>query len=386
MTKSKTIAVIGGGIGGLTVAIALQKKGFSPVVFESAPEIRPLGAGIVLAANAIKAFREIGLEHQILDAGSELRNFFIRDQSGRILSATDSQRVSARFGVTHSVALQRAVLHNVLISSLLPESLQTGKSCVDFKINPDSVTLSFNDATTFEADYVIAADGIHSLFRKRLVGSTTLRYSGYTCWRGITDRLPAGHGRDDASEFWGTGKRFGLVPVSGNKIYWFATVNAREKDATYDNYTVEDVAGLFGDFSPVVSEVVRSTASNAMIRNDIHDVEPISQYSFGRIVLLGDAAHATTPNLGQGACMAIEDAAVLANLMDSSEDFENAFRQYEARRLPRTSRVVKTSWQMGKIGQLENPFLVWMRNAAMRLTPASVSERQLDFLFNISFS
>lgn len=385
MIKSKSIAVIGGGIGGLTVAIALQRKGFSPVVFESAPEIRPLGAGIVLAANAIKAFREIGMEPLILDAGCELKQFCIRSQSGRILSATDSQRVSVRFGVSHSIALQRSVLHNVLISSLQPGALLTGKSCVDFNVNPESVALSFSDGTTFEADYVIAADGIHSLFRKRFIGSTTLRYSGYTCWRGITDRLPAGHGREEASEFWGTGKRFGLVPVSGNKVYWFATLNARARESRYDNYTLEDVAKLFDDFSPVVSEVVRSTPANAMIRNDIHDVEPISQYSFGRIVLLGDAAHATTPNLGQGACMAIEDAVVLAKLMDSYENPEDAFRQYETLRIPRTTRVVKTSWQMGKIGQLENPLLVGIRNAAMRLTPASVSERQLDFLFNVSF-
>ncbi len=386
MTRSQRIAVVGGGIGGLTVAIALQKKGFSPVVFESAPEIRPLGAGIVLAANAIKAFREIGLERQILDAGSELRRFCIRNQSGRILSATDSQRVSARFGVSHSVALQRSVLHNVLISSLRPGTLQTGKACVDFKVNSDSVTLAFGDSTTFETDQVIAADGIHSLFRKRLAGTTTLRYSGYTCWRGITDRLPAGHERDEASEFWGAGRRFGLVPVSGNKIYWFATVNATERDTRYDSYTVEDVAKLFGDFSPAVVEVVRSTQSQAMIRNDIHDVEPIAQYNFGRVVLLGDAAHATTPNLGQGACMAIEDAVVLANFMGSDEVDGDAFLKYESLRIPRTTRIVKTSWQMGRIGQLENPLLVRLRNTAMRWTPASVSERQLDFLFNVSFS
>ena len=385
MNNNPRFAIIGAGIGGLTLAVALRRKGIEATVFEQAPHIKPLGAGLGLGANAVKAFTEIGIQQDVLKAGKVLKKLFIKDKKGRVLTETDSEQISRKFGAVDNFTIHRADLHDVLLKHVHPESIKLDKQCVDFKQERDGILLRFQDRSTAYADYVIACDGIHSIFRTKLVPHSKCRYSGYTCWRGVIDKLPPGINMEETSETWGNGSRFGIVPLAKDRIYWFACLNASEDDATKKKYTVNDVLSHFSSFHEPITSILRNTSDDQLIWGDIIDIKPLSRFAFNNIVLMGDAAHATTPNLGQGACMAIEDALILANLISANSTVDDAFVKFETLRRPRTEKIVNASWNLGRIAQFENPLLSWLRNTAVRLTPPSVAERQMKFLYNVSF-
>lgn len=382
MNTKRKFAILGGGIGGLTLAIALQRKNFDVVVYESAPQWKPLGAGIGLAGNAVKAFREIGIEQDVLAVGKVLKKVVIRNKKGKALMVTDSEEISRRFGVVNNFTLHRADLHNVLINKLKPGTVVLDKACVDFEQGPDGVSITFRDGTKANADYLIAADGIHSVARKKLLSHTKERYAGYTCWRGVIDDLPPGFNQDETSETWGQGTRFGIVPLTKDRVYWFACVNAGANDPMMRSLAPMDLMAFFGDFHAPIPDLIKRTTK--IIWNDILDVEPVNRFAFGRVVLMGDAAHATTPNLGQGACMAIEDAVILSNLLETHEDAGESFKVFEEKRIRRTTRIVNDSWQLGKMAQWENPLMASLRNMVISLAPKSMADNQFKFIYDVS--
>jgi 2-polyprenyl-6-methoxyphenol hydroxylase-like FAD-dependent oxidoreductase len=382
----KHIAILGGGIGGLCTAIALQRKGFEVKVYEFAPQLKPLGAGLVLAANAVKALFDLGIGSRLLQAGCVLSSFEILDESGKIITKTNSLEVSKKFG-TDNVAIHRADLHQILLSCLQPQTIELGKACNHVEQSASGVRLFFKDGSEAQADYLIAADGIHSVVRQQLMPESKPRYAGYTCWRAVIEGQPAGFGNQRATETWGSQGRFGIVPLSNNRIYWFACKNAPFQHARYATFTTKDLLLNFKQYHKPIPEILEMTGDKPLIWNDIIDIKPIKQFAFGKILLCGDAAHATTPNMGQGACQAIEDAIVLAHCMALyATDTEKAFRVFEKKRITRTTRIVNTSWQLGKIAQVENKLLTHLRNSLLRLIPPSVNEKQLQFLYNVDFA
>jgi 2-polyprenyl-6-methoxyphenol hydroxylase-like FAD-dependent oxidoreductase len=385
MTRND-FAIIGGGIGGLTLAIAMRKKGFDVTVYEAAPRLKPVGAGLGLAGNAMKAFEEIGMDKEILRVSQVLQKVSIMDHRGRQLMVTDSEKISRTYGVVNNFAIHRADLHNILLRQLPPEIVQLGKSLERLQQGADHVILHFRDGSQVEAGYAIAADGIHSPVRAQFLPKAIPRYAGYTCWRAIVDDVPPDFDSSQTSESWGRGERFGIVPLSGNRVYWFACINARPNDEIMRSLSPADLLTYFGDFHAPVPELIRRTKKEALVWNDIIDLPPLDRFAFGNVVLMGDAAHATTPNMGQGACMAIEDAVVLSNCLSSGANPEDAFRRFEEKRLLRTSKIIRDSWQIGKIAQLENPVLSGLRNLALRLTPAGVAEKQLRFIYDVTFN
>ena len=385
MGRSERIAIVGAGIGGLSLAIALQRRGFSVDIFESAPAIKPIGAGLGLAGNAIKAFEAIGIHEQVISAGSVLKRLTIRNEEGSILAETDSEKISREYNVVDNFTIHRADLHAVLLSNIIPETLHLGRTCVDFSASEKSVILNFSDHPNFTADYVIACDGIRSVFRQKLLPRSKPRYSGYTCWRAVIDKLPPDVSLEETSETWGAGARFGIVPVNKKRLYWFACLNTKENDPVMRQYTVQDLLRHFGNFHKPIPDILSHTANEQLIWSDIHDVQPVDRFAFGNVLLLGDAAHATTPNMGQGACMAIEDAATLANLMARSHNVESSFQDFEHKRIARTTRIVNDSWRLGRVAQWKNPLLIQMRNALLRITPPSVAAKQVKFLQNVKF-
>jgi 2-polyprenyl-6-methoxyphenol hydroxylase-like FAD-dependent oxidoreductase len=341
MNNKPRFAIIGAGIGGLTLAVALQRKGIEVTVFEQAPHIKPLGAGLGLGANAVKAFTEIGIQQDVLKAGKVLKKLFIRDKKGRVLTETDSEQISRKFGAVDNFTIHRADLHDVLLKHIHSDSIRLDKRCIDFKQETDGILLRFQDRSTAYADHVIACDGIHSIFRTKLVPHSKHRYSGYTCWRGVIDKLPPNMNMEETSETWGNGSRFGIVPLAKDRVYWFACLNASENDLTKKNYTVNELLTHFNSFHEPVPSIIRNTADDQLIWGDIIDIKPMSRFAFSNIVLMGDAAHATTPNLGQGACMAIEDAVILSNLIDSHSNVQDVFVKFETLRRPRTEKNCK---------------------------------------------
>jgi 2-polyprenyl-6-methoxyphenol hydroxylase-like FAD-dependent oxidoreductase len=385
MTKVTTFAIVGGGIGALTLAVALQRRGYHVTVYENATNIQPLGAGLGLAANAVKALSDIGISEDILAKGKIIRKLLIKDSQGNVLSETDSEKISERYGVINNFSIHRADLHQVLLQKILPGTIQLGKGCIDFRQHTSGVTLLFQDGSSIDADYVIACDGIHSIFRKKLIPGSAPRFAGYTCWRAVIDNVPPDFNFEDVVEMWGAGSRFGIVPLAGKRVYWFACLNASANDPQKRAYKIENLLQEFSTFRDPVSKVLLRTTTEQLIWSDIVDLAPIKKFAFGNIVLMGDAAHATTPNMGQGACMAIEDAAVLANCLDEYNSPDEAFMQFQKRRIARTTKIVKTSWAMGQVAQVRHPLLVGLRNAAIRLTPRRVTESQLKFLYDVDF-
>lgn len=378
--KSK-ILIIGGGIAGLTTALALQRRNIDFMVFEAVPEIKAVGAGISLAGNAMRALKKLGVNAEVKRKGHLISSMIIEDDKGKRISKMDAEKLSREHGLDN-VAIHRADLHQVLLTSIDTNRIVTGKQAIDFSEEPGGITIFFDDGSKERGSAAIIADGIHSGIRKKLLPGVSPRYSGYTCWRGVVEnRWNILH---HAVEAWGPKGRFGYVPIGNNKVYWFACKNAPIKDEMMSLFRISDLVDNFKSYSHPIPEMLKETSDADLIWSDIVDLKPISQYAFNRILLLGDAAHATTPNLGQGACMAMEDALLLAEVTEKhSENIVNAFKSFEQKRVPRAHYIVNTSFRLGKLSQWENPVLTKFRNMLFRLIPEWVNEKQVARVLEI---
>ena len=375
--------ILGGGIAGLTTAIALKNVGIEAVVIEAASEIKPVGAGLALAANAMMALRQIGVADLVIPEGRELKAFSIYDQKGKLITRTDTDPAHSRFGISN-FTIHRADLHRVLLALLDPRNVRTGMRSMDFREDSEGYLIRFERGEQIRAKYLIVAEGIHSALRRKILPDAKTRFSGYTCWRGVMDNSALSI--RETSETWGKNGRFGVTPLSKNQVYWYACINAPVPNSSLKKYTKADLEANFEDFHYPIPEILAGTKPDQIIWNDILDLEPLSQFAFGNTVLIGDAAHATTPNMGQGACMAIEDAAILASCLNRNSNPAQAFREFEKRRLPRTLQIVNDSWRIGKIAQLENGLLMSLRNSFFRMIPKRMTQQQLEALYQVDLS
>jgi 2-polyprenyl-6-methoxyphenol hydroxylase-like FAD-dependent oxidoreductase len=377
--KRMKIMIIGAGIAGLTTALALKKHGIETIIFEAAPQIRPIGAGLGLGSNALDAFGCLNLLEKIVQAGRFLPSFTIYDQYGKSITKTNMHASSSFQNFT----IHRAALQELLIDCLDETQIQLAKQAIGVEQTKDDVTVQFTDGTSFTADLLLVADGIHSVIRNKLIPSVQLRYAGYTCWRAVISNENLNI--QETSETWGTNGRFGIVPLSNNQLYWFACINASQDDPKMKKIRIQDLREQFKNYHDPIPMILSCSTNKQLIWNDIYDLEPLSQFSFDRILLLGDAAHATTPNMGQGACQAIEDAIVIAQCLAKEDGYRNAFEAYQRRRIPRTKWITETSWQIGKLAQLEGKVITSIRNFLLRLIPASINEKQLKKLASVDF-
>ncbi|GAB2576820.1 FAD-dependent monooxygenase [Spirosoma areae] len=382
MNRKPSFTIIGGGIAGLSMAIALNRLNLQTTLFESAPTIRPLGAGLALAANAIQAFRRMGIADAVVREGRQLDAFTVLDEQGQVVTRTDSRAISQRYGI-NNFTIHRATLHKVLLAQLDPNGIHTGKRAIHIDQQPASVLIHFDDGTTHQTDYLLVADGIHSAIRQQLLPGSLPRYAGYTCWRAVVYR--PGNSLHEATETWGTRGRVGIVPLANDQVYWFACVNAPAQDKSMHQLTARDLANRFRSYHAPIPDLLAQTPDENLLLNDIIDLKPLSRYAFGRTLLLGDAAHATTPNMGQGACQAIEDAVILADELAKNGSPETAFVAFERRRLQRTHYITNTSWRVGQLAQTTSPLLAALRNGLFRRLPASLNQRQLETLYRVDF-
>ncbi|WP_309866089.1 FAD-dependent monooxygenase [Desmospora profundinema] len=376
--------IIGAGISGLCTAITLQQKGHEVKVFESYPELKPVGAGLLLGQNALKGLFRLGIGEKILRVGKVNKTVTVLSEKGNVISKLDTDRLDQKFQ-TDSIAVLRSDLHDVLVRSLKSGTVTVNKKCVGFEQDDRGVSVRFADGKTGRGDVLIAADGIHSIIRKQLLPGLKTRYAGYTCWRGVTSGVPDGF-KEELTETWGPKGRFGIVPLSDRQIYWFAVINAEENSRVFAGYRNRDLLKHFGDYHFPIPQILRMTREEEVIWNDIVDLEPLDRFAFDRIVLIGDAAHATTPNMGQGACQGIEDALVLSRCIDEQSNPVAAFQAFQEQRIKRTRKIVNTSWSIGKMAQIENRWICSLRNALLRRVPHSFQEKQLEFLYDVDFS
>jgi 2-polyprenyl-6-methoxyphenol hydroxylase-like FAD-dependent oxidoreductase len=323
---------------------------------------------------------------KLLEKGMVLKAARIVNEKGKLIAKTDSVKVSSLFG-TDNITIHRADLLHILAESLPDGCIRTNKKCVGIsQQSGGGVVVSFQDGTTAVCDGLIAADGIRSTIRQQLVPHTAPRYAGYTCWRSVVTGVTTGYEAGAFTETWGRKGRFGIVPLQGERMYWFACVNAASpRDPKLAGFRTKELIDHFSGYHAPVRELLERTDDSALLHNDIYDLKPIHRFAYGSIVLVGDAAHATTPNLGQGAGQAMEDAVFLAECLARHSSVEEAFARFEQLRLSRTHKIVNTSWTLGRVAQLESKLLCSLRNGLFRAIPAKVNERQLRFLLDIRY-
>jgi FAD-dependent urate hydroxylase len=369
----KRVIVIGGGIGGLSTAIGLHRAGITVSVFERSPVFSVVGAGLTLWANAIKALRKLGIDEDSL-GGARFQTSEIRSSGGSRLHYSDMKQLEKKLGAP-SIAIHRADLHRVLLAALPPDVLQSRK-CVGFEQNTKGVTVFFSDNSVEQADLLIGADGIHSAVRKVLFPNVRLQYAGYTAWRGVV-ALRGAVQPDRTSETWGRGSRFGIVPIGNKQTYWFATANVPSGRKMTAAEHKHELLARFENWHSPIGALIEATPAEDILNNDILDFDPLPRWTQGRVTLLGDAAHATTPNLGQGACQAIESSVSLSRALVEESSLPTALQRYENERRVRTAWVTTTSRRLGQVGQMDKPLLCMLRNLGLRFTPNSVVEKQI---------
>ena len=369
--------VNGGGIAGLTAAIALKKLGYEAVVFESAQEIKPVGAGLVLQSNSLKALEYLKIEDQIIEASNPINQLVIVNESGKIIK---QQKASSKYReLFGGMAIHRHTLHTILQSYLDPNIIHTNKKAVSFTEDDEKVILHFADGSFEKGDFIISADGINSAIRRQILPESTARYAGYICWRGVIDNFVPKV--KEATETWGSKGRFGIVPINENRIYWYVTISGSIDDVRLKSFGKKELVEHFSSYHSDVKKVLEQTNNSEIIITPICDLKPLGRFAYNRVLLIGDAAHATTPNLGQGACQAIEDAMVLHKELASTKNVYDAFKSFEQKRIKKTKHIIDTSRKVGAMAQIENIAVGAVRNLIMKLTPEFITELQLKKLY-----
>lgn len=377
-----TIIVIGGGIGGLSAANALQQLRINVTVYEKAMELKELGAGIVLAANAMKALEKLGIAEQVCNLGSPVKKAEIRTWDGKLLVDIPVHEQAKRYG-TYSYLIYRPDLQNILHQNLKPGKVVLGRNLVRLEQDSSKIKGIFDDGEIVEGNLIIGADGVHSQVRKCLIGSTPLRYSGFTAFRGISHfedvRFPGELG--GGFEAWGPGKRFGFSHLGKGRIFWFAAINTPQGTLITAQDRKKTALEHFKGWWEPIEAVIESTQESGILAHEIFDRKPIKHWSQGRATILGDAAHSMLPNLGQGGSQAMEDALVLSHCLEKYPDnIQKACMLYEQMRVPRTTQIVRGSRVMGRLMQLENPLAIKFRNLLLRTMPDSLQINRLKWL------
>ena len=359
------IIIVGGGIGGLATAIALRQRGCEVAVFEQAQELREIGAGLSVWPNATRVLSQFGLLPEVLNRSEVLERLQLRTWKGELLS--DIKTV-ADFE-TPSVCIHRSDLLSILAEQIPERCIHLGERFENFAERDGVVIASFFSGRKVEGQALIGADGLNSTVRAQILGPSKPIYRGYWACRGIAHfPLPRQYSRT-ATETWGSGQRFGIEPMGRGRVFWYATANAPEGQLGDQLEWKDELREKFKQWHSPIPEVIEATEREAILKHEILDRRPVRRWGEGRVTLLGDAAHPTTPNLGQGACMAIEDALVLAQCLTAKREIQARLRDYESLRFKRTEYITRESRRAGRIGQMENSLAVALRSVWLKTLP-----------------
>ena len=363
------IAIIGGGIGGLIAARALCRRGGEVTIYEAAPELREIGAGVALGPNAMKVLRSLGLEDDVRAVAGRSEWAVTRNgRTGRVISKTSRQQQATSFG-SAGATVHRADLLDVLSHSVPGDIVTLGARCVGVQTDRDVAVARFEDGSEVEADLIIGADGIHSVVRASLFGPDAPRFTGKICYRSVVPvaSVPGAPPSNDNSQWLGPHGTIVLYPVRRDELI---NVVCHYDDETYrhESWVTEcersEVLERYSDWHESLLRVF--SAGDVWYKWALYDRDPIPQWTQGRITVLGDAAHPMLPYLGQGACQAIEDGCVLAAALTAkSDDAVGALSLYERSRRPRASQVVLASRQRGVSNHLSSPLAAFRRDVSI---------------------
>ena len=367
---------MGGGVGGLTAAIALRRVGVEARVLERAPELREVGAGIGLWANAIHVFERLGLGAAIRGLGGESLGGAVLTRHGRRLTSQPAAILEARWGAP-TIAVLRSDLQALLLAELPGETIALGAEVTGLEVTGGRVELSLIDGDVTSADLVVGADGLRSVVRAHLLGDEPASLSRATPPGAGSRRGDSAEGLAGASELWGRGSASACyrVEMSG-RCGTPAPTCPKVGEALAASAT--KLLGRFGRWPDPIPAVLDATPPEAIVRNDVYDRSVTRRWVSGRIALVGDAAHPMTPDLGQGACQAIVDAWVLADGVRRTDRLETALREYQRRRWPTAAIATVLARNLGRVGQWQHPVACRVRDEAMRATPLALQLWPLD--------
>jgi len=372
--------VVGGGIGGLSLAHELTRRHLPVRVLERAPKLAPVGAGIIMNPNAMRVLERNGLAPALRARGWPYLARQTHDHGGRLLAVRDYRSLYAAGTLAEGTLVHRAHLHHVLYDALPPGTVCFGAPAVAVEPGPDRVRVRIEGGEPLEADLVVGADGIHSIVREAVFGPARPVYLGYRSHRLVVPNADhVGH----FAEFLGHGRRVGLVPISHDELYVWTTFNSPRESGALALGSVAAFRAAFAEFadSRVRAALARVRSTDEVLCTDIEEIHQ-AEWVRDRVVLLGDAAHALSPNMGQGAGMAMEDAAVLAEEVDGARggppSLAAALERYVARRRPRVETVMRLSREVGVEGQLEGRLACWRRNRRVRRQGRDAARVQAD--------
>ncbi len=365
------VAIIGGGIGGLTAANALSRAGIEVAVYEAAAELREIGAGVALQPNAMNVLRAIGVEADVRKvAGRSQWQLMHNWKTGRVIGKTSRQQQAASFG-TEGATVHRADLLDVLAAALPAGIVTLGKRCTEVRPGGGTAVARFADGSEIEADVIVGADGIHSPVRASLFGPDAPRFTGKICYRSVipTEAVRGARPATDGAQWFGPHGTIVLYPLRGTELI---NVVCHYDDDSYRHESWvtecarEEVLERYAGWHESLLRLF--AAGDTWYKWALYDRDPIPRWTSGRVTLLGDAAHPMLPYLGQGACQALEDGAVLATALAAEPaDPLTGLARYERTRRPRASRVVLTSRERGLSNHLTSPWAAWRRDLLIAL-------------------
>lgn len=347
-----TLLIAGAGIGGLCTAIAARQAGLAPLVIERAPRLEAVGAGLSVFPNAMEVLDRVGVGDVVRSRAKPALQTLRLTPDGSVISSVASNRIT----------VHRGDLQELLAAQLDDSMLRLAQECTGFTQDDGSVTVSTKAGERFHGEVLVGADGLRSRVRAQLWGERPPRPANVLAWRGIAHMS----GLDDARQYIGRGIRIGMAPVDDERVYWYAALKAKPGSARDTISGKTEMLRRFHDWHPLIREVIEASAESDVVATDIFDRPPLRRWTRGRVTLIGDAAHPATPELGQGAAQAMEDAVALASCLRNVADPRAALADYEARRRAYTTKLVRRARRLSLLLQLEHPIPAAVRDAGLR--------------------
>jgi salicylate hydroxylase len=384
--ETKPILIAGGGVGGMTTALALAQRQIPVVLFEQAADFSDVGAGIQLSPNCSRVLRTLGLTKELDEQGFLPQHTQFRHwHSGKIISETSLGKSAEQTYGAPYYHFHRSDLLNLLLQAAKTQpliQLKLNSRIVSIEQIDDSVRVLVN-GETHTGSALIGADGIHSKVRESLFGAESPTFTGNVAWRALvpTSSLPANLIQPAATAWWGPGKHFVHYYVrGGTMVNCVCVVESKEwQDESWNiNGHFPDLAAEFADWHPTINTLLANANKKNLYKWGLFDRPPMAQWSIGRITLLGDACHPTLPFMAQGAAMAIEDAAVIAGCLNQTQDPTSAFLRYEKLRKKRTAMIQQLSRRNAKVFHLKG-IAAWARNRAAKRAGGSTMKKLYGF-------
>ncbi|CAM3909275.1 FAD-dependent monooxygenase [Mesobacillus thioparans] len=370
------ISIVGGGISGLCAAVALQKQGIHAEIYEKEKVVHEPDTGMILSGNAIRAFYIMGLGPELRANGLDADGCLLKSDCGNTIAAFNYHDPSH---IPNYLFIHRSSLQKILLDALLPGSLHPKKHLIDFT-HDKVVTLFFKDGTSVDTDYLISCDGAASPIRSKLFPSSRLIHTGYSCWRGLIEDTPLQV--NEYTETWGARGRFGIAPLPDQQVFWYAFKKTPEH-SNIGKWSSIDLLFNFFYYHDPIQQLLENTSADQIIYDDIYELKPLTPLHSKNILFLGDSAHVSMPNIGQGASQAVEDAVYLAKWVSKEATGLAAFKKYAQHKTERTKLIKNEMKIYGLASQVDFPILCSIRNKLLQMAPASFHNEKLRRVIEI---